>query len=373
MSLPDPAAPRKPRVRRITGWTIERIIDFLRGAAKQRWLEKWARWIDKLLDNYDVEDVQEVLGISDVWDLESLEKLLYEHCHGLTEEECFKKIEEMIREKGYTQKLTEEIAQNMMNYINELMKRPEEVYALPWQIRSEIQEIRARPEMDGAKVFKLVYDYLVSEGVEPEEARKVAQEIAATIPKIPPAQRPQVVETAVKRVGLLKQIVLDRWLKARKKAEQIVAAAVEDIGSTTEQLISQAAAPAVAPTPTPTITYPTPPPTRIVEVAFDQLKPRFNIDILPAQRTWRTEETVNVIRNWARYSLRLNPVPKPEISFYDLVGMTVVFYPTQKPEKCYIETDEKMTFKGCDKPVIAYFPYYEGGELWIAVYQPYRK
>jgi hypothetical protein len=201
---------------------IKEIIETLRGIAKTNWLNKWARWLDQLLEVYDVEDPSEVLGIPDVYDIEKLESLLLEYCSDLVEGECLRKLESMIREKGYRRKVTEEVVESVMDYLKSIEKKPEVIYGLPWDIRAEIEKIRSKPELDGAKAYDLVYNFLIREGVDPEEAKKVADEIARTIPKISPAKRIDVIETVATVARLARQRTLTSYIKRESKAKEVI-------------------------------------------------------------------------------------------------------------------------------------------------------
>jgi hypothetical protein len=201
---------------------IKEIIETLRGIAKTNWLNKWARWLDQLLEVYDVEDPSEVLGIPDVYDIEKLESLLLEYCSDLVEGECLRKLESMIREKGYRRKVTEEVVESVMDYLKSIEKKPEVIYGLPWDIRAEIEKIRAKPELNGAKAYDLVYNFLIREGVDPEEAKKVADEIARTIPKISPARRVDVIETVATVARLAIQRTLTSYIKRESKAKEVI-------------------------------------------------------------------------------------------------------------------------------------------------------
>ena len=201
---------------------IKEIVETLKGIAKTSWLNKWARWLDQLLDVYDVEDPTEVLGIPDVYDVEKLESLLLEYCSDLVEGECLKQIEKMIREKGYRRKVTEEVVESVMDYIKSVEKKPEVIYGFPWEIRSEIEKIRARPELDGVKAYEIVYSFLIREGVEPEEAKKVAGEVAKTIPKISPERRADFISSIAVMARTTRQRVLTELAKREEKAKEAI-------------------------------------------------------------------------------------------------------------------------------------------------------
>jgi len=339
---------------------IDVIVKRLRGAAKQRWLEKWARWIDKLLDDYDVEDIQAVLGIIDPWNLDELEKFLVRHCSGLVESECLDKIEKIIREKGYTKRLSQEIYESVMDYLQYVEKRPEIEYGLPWDIRVEIQRYREFPEMDRKRAYSIVYEFLRREGCEEDEARKIAEEIARTIPKLPPRQRAEVVERTVALARVAKQRTLDEWIKRRYKAEETKKEAKKDLESFVKKLYEILAPPTKVEVPVEKELY-------TMEVKFEEL-PKWQIEILKAQRTHYPWETKGVIITWAEQR-GLRPYTVDKIKYYDLVGLVVVYYPRQKPTRCWIKRDRVWIFEGCDKPVVAYLPLPDERICYIAEYR----
>jgi len=202
--------------------TIGETIDLLKGIAKTRWLEKWSRWISELLNNYDVEDPTEVLGFPDVHDLGKIQSFLIELCRKETESECLQLIEEMIREKGFKKKINEEISESISDYLKSIEQKPEILYGFPWDIRTEIGMLRSRPELDGNKAYDLIYNFLVREGVDPDEARKIADEIRSTIPKVPIAKRPDVIETSMVVAKIVKQRTLMDYAKKQSKATKII-------------------------------------------------------------------------------------------------------------------------------------------------------
>jgi hypothetical protein len=201
---------------------IREIVETLRGIAKTNWLNKWARWLDQLLDTYDVEDPTEVLGIPDVYDIDKLESVLLEFCSDLTESECLKQIEKMIREKGYRRKVTKEVVESVMDYLKSVEKKPELLYGFPTDIRAEIEKIRARPELDGTKAYEIVFNFLTREGVDPEDAKKIAEEIARTIPKVSPYRRAEVLEDVMTITRLARQRLITEYAKREAKAKEVV-------------------------------------------------------------------------------------------------------------------------------------------------------
>ena len=208
---------------------IREIVETLRGIAKTNWLNKWARWLDQLLDTYDVEDPAEILGIPDVYDIDKLESVLLEFCSDLTESECLKQIEKIIREKGYRRKVTEEVVESVMDYLKSVEKKPELLYGFPSDIRAEIERIRARPELDGAKAYDIVFNFLSREGIDPEEAKKIAEEVSKTIPKISPLKRVEILEDVMTITRLARQRLITEYAKRESKAKEVVEKATSKI------------------------------------------------------------------------------------------------------------------------------------------------
>lgn len=317
--------PAKPRYRKISGMTIERIISFLKGIAKENWLSKWARWIDELLDTYRVEDVQDVLGITDVWNFNELEQFLLEHCSDLVESECFDKIEQMIREKGYTKELTKEATQQIEDYLKSIEKAPEILYGLPWDIQAEISKYRAKPEMDHARAYNIVYEFLRREGVDESEARRIAEEIASTIPKLKPEKRAEVVTNVVAMVRLAKQTTLNRFAKAETKAREVKAKAVRDVEES----------------------------VKLIHIPFSEL-PKYVRMVLEARNTRTPSDTIRAIEQWARSQGFHHVLVPYTLSGYDLTDIVIVYYPDKKPSICAVSRDNTWVLLGCDQPIIAY-------------------
>ena len=213
--------------------TIEEISKQLYGAAKERWLEKWIKWIDKLFHDYDIkEDPEALLGIRDIHDPAQIESFLLEHYRDLTEDEALTKIREMLRERGYKENVTDEMLDSMLDYWESVKYRPEITYALPYNVRSEVEELREHPELDSNRAYKLVYDFLTSEGVEHKEADRIAKEIAASIPKMKPEDRKVLYSQLVHVAKLAKQTSLTQFLNLDRKAEETAKQAREDLRKT---------------------------------------------------------------------------------------------------------------------------------------------
>jgi len=224
---------RRVEARRIAPVREERPVDVISrslwGIAKQRWLEKWSRWIVRLLKTYNVEDVQKALGITDPTDLDEIEHLLIEHCSGLTESECLKKIRDMIRKQGYRENVTDEMIESMLDFFESVKRRPEIEYGFPPDIVNEIERLRLHPELNHEAAYKVVYEFLTREGVDPEEADRIAKEIARSVPSFPKSDKVVLWSQLLHVAKVTKQKKLDEFVKYDREAEKIVKEAKEDL------------------------------------------------------------------------------------------------------------------------------------------------
>ena len=226
---------RRVEARRVAPVREEKPVDYIAknlwGVAKQRWLEKWSKWIVRLLKTYNVEDVQKALGIIDPTDLDELEKFLIEHCSGLTEGECLDRIRDMIRKQGYRENVTEEMIESMMDYYESVKNKPEILYGFPPMIAAEIEELREHPERNHEAAYRVVYEFLINEGVDREEAERVARDIARTIPRIPKEDRAVLWSQILHVAKVTKQKKLDEFMKRDEEAKKIVEEAKKDLRS----------------------------------------------------------------------------------------------------------------------------------------------
>jgi len=208
---------------------VDVIASTLVGAARDKWLGKWCRWLSELVRRFNVEDVQQALGVYSVSDPSSVERLLLEHCRGLTEGECLSKITSMLREQGYRENVTEEMIESMLDFAKTVEHYPEIQYALPSDIVAEIGRLRAHPELDHESAYKLVYEFLTGEGVEHEEADRIAKEIAKSIMRAPPERRKVYYAYAIHNAKQVKHERLDKFMRMEREAREVAEKAKEDM------------------------------------------------------------------------------------------------------------------------------------------------
>jgi len=207
--------------------TIKEISETLVGAAKESWLRKWGRWLRELADSYNVEDPEVVFGIRDLDDPRQVESFLLEHFLDLTEDEALRKVREMLKQRGYVENVTEEMIESMIDYWESVKDRPEIQYALPYAVQSEVEELREHPELDRGRAFKVVYDFLVKEGASEEEARRVAEEIAASIPEMPVERREALWSQLLHVAKVTKQKKLTEFMRMDEEAARVEKEAAE--------------------------------------------------------------------------------------------------------------------------------------------------
>ena len=213
--------------------TIKEISETLVGVAKEKWLEKWSKWLIKLFQDYNIkEDPEAVIGIRDLHDLKQVESFLLEHFLDLTESEAFEEIRKMLKERGYKENVTDEMLKSMINFWQSVKDRPEITYALPYSIANEVEELRTHPELDSERCFKLVFDFLIREGVDRSEAEIIAKEIAGSIPKIKKEDRKVLYAQLIHTAKLAKQTALTMFLDLERKAEETASKAKEDLAKT---------------------------------------------------------------------------------------------------------------------------------------------
>jgi len=165
---------------------VDEILKTLAGAARESWLDKWRRWIAELIDNYDLEDPEEI-----GYDERRVDEFLEEHCAGLTEPECFSKIKQMVIEKA-AKTFTQDVADAMVAWFEYVKKDPSFLctqYTLPPDVCSEVLRIAKDPCLDKAKAEKVLRAFFEAEikrlGGEPREElyRDALSDILKIIPE----------------------------------------------------------------------------------------------------------------------------------------------------------------------------------------------
>ena len=212
--------------------SIGEILGGLRGAARQAWLDKWRRLLQRLLDTYGVDEQE--LGV-DLSRDESLEYFLREWCLDLTEPECAGKVRELVEQRGVktAEQLAYEAAMGELErYEREMGKidRALRLFKLPLDLTPDeadtLLEIYRNPEWDGEEVEGLVRRVAERLGYGPEEAsklaaaaRRVVEERAARVERS--ARGPTVaLVTEVLRVA--RRVSRRRVERARKRADLIL-------------------------------------------------------------------------------------------------------------------------------------------------------
>ena len=170
---------------------VDEILESLTGAPRERWLEKWMRWIENLIHHYHIDPAE--IG----YDPELIEDFLVEHCSGLVESECLGKVEELIREKG-GRKTVEEIAEEWKDYMEMHFRKPDRIceeYGFDAETCRTVLEIKENPCRDHRKLkevlasyIKYYFERMYNDEIPPEidvdkEAERIAREILPSIPK----------------------------------------------------------------------------------------------------------------------------------------------------------------------------------------------
>jgi hypothetical protein len=171
LAFPDPAERReKARAPVREERTIGEILDTLVGAARESWLNKWRRWIAELIDNYDLEDPQEI-----GYDERRIEDFLEEHCADLVESECYAKIKRMVIEKS-AKTFTQDVADSFTAWVEYVKKDPSFLctqFNLSPDVCSEVLKVAKNPCIDRKTAEKILRAFFEAEikkmGGEPSE------------------------------------------------------------------------------------------------------------------------------------------------------------------------------------------------------------
>jgi hypothetical protein len=187
--------------------TIREIVETLVGAAKEAWLNKWRRWIAELINNYNLEDPQEI-----GYDEAHIEDFLLEHCEDLVEGECYQKIKQMVIEKS-VKTLTQDVTESFAAWYEYIKKDPSIVckqYNLPRDVCDEVLRIARDPCIDRGTARRILTKFFEEEikrlGGEPSEDlyRDALNEILKIIPEAKCVDWQQV---------LVAQRALDKWVR----------------------------------------------------------------------------------------------------------------------------------------------------------------
>jgi hypothetical protein len=150
--------------------TIGEILESLVGAPREAWLNKWRRWIAELIDNYDLEDPQEI-----GYDETKIEDFLEEHCIDLTESECYAKIKQMVIEKS-AKTFTQDVADSFTAWFEYVKKDPSFLctqYNLSPDVCSDVLKVAKNPCLDRKTAEKILRAFFEAEikkmGGEPSE------------------------------------------------------------------------------------------------------------------------------------------------------------------------------------------------------------
>jgi hypothetical protein len=187
LAFPDPAE-RRERARAPVREerTIKEILDTLVGAARDAWLNKWRRWIAELIDNYDLEDPQEI-----GYDERRIEDFLEEHCADLVESECYAKIKQMVIEKS-AKTFTHDVADSFTAWVEYVKKDPSFLctqFNLAPDVCSEVLKVAKNPCIDRKTAEKILRAFFEAEikkmGGEPSEElyRDALNDILKVIPE----------------------------------------------------------------------------------------------------------------------------------------------------------------------------------------------
>ena len=165
---------------------IGEILETLVGAPREAWLNKWRRWIAELIDNYDLEDPQEI-----GYDETKIEDFLEEHCIDLTESECYAKIKQMVIEKS-AKTFTQDVADSFTAWYEYVKKDPSFLctqYNLSPDVCSDVLKVAKNPCLDRKTAEKILRAFFEAEikkmGGEPREElyRDALNDILKIIPE----------------------------------------------------------------------------------------------------------------------------------------------------------------------------------------------
>ncbi len=138
-----------------------------------------------------------------------MRKLLEEHCLDLTESECYRKLEDMVKPYGLRE---EEKVERMLEKAKAIEKtisekeklareKPELVYGLE-EIHEEIEKIRKGLVPDGKRAYEIVKKYGEAKGLPPEEIEVIAEDVRKSVEEALAKRKPRVFKLNVPTMKL---------------------------------------------------------------------------------------------------------------------------------------------------------------------------
>jgi len=187
---------------------IREILEELKGMAKELWLNKWVKWVQNIVAKYRVEDIAEPFGFTEI-NTKNVTKLLEEYCLDLTESECYRRIEELVKPYGLRE---EEKAERMVEKAKVIEKelkereklakeKPELLYGLE-EISEEIERIRKGLVPNGARAYQIVKEYGTKKGLPPEEVEVIGEEVKRSVEEALAKLKPKAIRLNVATMRL---------------------------------------------------------------------------------------------------------------------------------------------------------------------------
>ena len=172
------------------------------------WLDKWVRWVRNLIAKYRVEDPSEPFGFAEI-NADNVRKLLEEHCLDLTESECYRKLEDMVKPYGLKE---EEKVERMFEKAKAIEKeikekeklakeKPELLYGLE-EIHEEIEKIRKGITPNGKRAYEIVKEYGLKKGLPPEEVEVYAEDVRKSVEEALAKRKPKVIKLNIPTMKL---------------------------------------------------------------------------------------------------------------------------------------------------------------------------
>ncbi|GAY26547.1 hypothetical protein ATG_17510 [Desulfurococcaceae archaeon AG1] len=237
---------------------VDEILRELRGAARDTFLNHKALYIESLLSAYHLDPAR--IG----YRRDLIEDFLIEHCSGLTVNECFAKIERMVREAGGRRKL-EDLADTLAKSIEDMARAMTriDIYCSSWGLDrdtcDELRKVERDPCLDGQVVRRVLTGYFRSLGATEAEYRGAVEEAANYIESLRKAR-------LCVRWDHVANAIRNMYEAERARREETLLRA-KDIQRTLDRFLRERVerrveVPAVArvPTPAPTPARPTPQP-----------------------------------------------------------------------------------------------------------------